>query len=63
MSHMKLRGRLLRNNCLRYCKRLKFDGGLAWSNEMVDWKASIFWTIVLTAILWAVMTLIRKLSK
>ena len=30
---------------------------------MIDWKASIFWTIVLTAILWAVMTLIRKLSK
>ncbi len=30
---------------------------------MIDWKASILWTIVLTAILWAVMALIRKLSK
>ena len=30
---------------------------------MIDWQASILWTIVLTAILWAVMTLIRKLSK
>ncbi len=25
---------------------------------MIDWKASILWTIVLTAILWSVMTLI-----
>jgi len=30
---------------------------------MIDWKSSILWTVVLTAILWAVMTLIRKLSK
>ena len=30
---------------------------------MIDWKASILWTVVLSAILWAVMTLIRKLSK
>ena len=30
---------------------------------MIDWKSSILWTIVLTAILWAVMALIRKLPK
>ncbi len=30
---------------------------------MIDWKASIFWTVVLTAILWAIMALIRKLSR
>jgi hypothetical protein len=34
-----------------------------WSDEMIDWKSSILWTIVLTAILWVVMALIRKLSK
>ena len=30
---------------------------------MIDWKASILWTIVLTAILWGVTTLVRKMSK
>ncbi len=30
---------------------------------MIDWQASIFWTIVLTAVLWGVSWLIRKLSR
>jgi len=30
---------------------------------MIDWKASILWTIVLTTLLWAVMAVIRRLSK
>ena len=30
---------------------------------MIDWKASIFWTIVLTIIVWVVMTFLRKMSK
>ena len=30
---------------------------------MIDWKASIIGTIVLTAILWGIMWLIRKMSR
>ncbi len=30
---------------------------------MIDWKASIIWTIVLTAVLWAVTAIIKRLSR
>jgi len=30
---------------------------------MIDWQASIFWTIVLTAALWGITWLIRRFSR
>jgi hypothetical protein len=30
---------------------------------MINWQASIFWSVVLTAALWAIMALIRRLSR
>ncbi len=30
---------------------------------LIDWKASIFWSVVLTGVLWGVLTLVRKMSR
>ncbi len=30
---------------------------------MIDWKSSIIWTIVLTAVLWTVTAIIRRISR
>lgn len=32
-------------------------------SEMIDWQASILWSVVLTAVLWAILWLVRKLSR